>query len=162
MIEFGDSAEAVDQIPFGHAALYAGDCDWPCPPGQDDRWAPVNRRWITFTGLRNCSIADYEPHTEVYQDPARLTTWAKVRREIGRDRIVYSDLSDVPSALEHLRGISVQWWLATLDNVQHTADALSLKLATQYGVIIHPATIFGCQWRKGEEYDTSDCYGAWR
>lgn len=161
MIQFGDSAEHVEEIPFDHAALYAADCDYPCPPGPAARFKPDDRRWITFTGLRSCSIADYEPGTEVYEDPARLTTWGKVRRHLGRTPIVYCDLSNVSSAQNHLRGITVHWWLATLDGVQTTADALSLELARDYGVIVHPATIWANQWRKGD-YDTSDLFGDWR
>lgn len=164
---FGD-AEIPANIPdyIQRAALYGQDCDHPCPPDQAARWSPYDRRWITFTGLRSASIADWEPGTEVYHDPPLLKRWATVRHvaRLGAS-IVYSDLSDVAAALAVLRGLPVRWWLATEDTGWLSAADLSSKLAADYGVTLHPDSIWGQQdidpaARPG--WDASQLFRPWR
>jgi hypothetical protein len=163
MITFGDSGPKPQDIPYDHAALYSDDCDYPCPPDVAAKWPPVNRRWITFTGMYHCSIADFEPGTKIYESPSLLRGWARARErnQVGLS-IVYCDLSNVKKALDALGKVPRVWWLATLDGVQTTAEALSQRLKDDFGVTVPASQIYGNQWQAGATYDTSDCYGDWR
>lgn len=163
MIQFGDSGPHPADIPYGYAALYASDCDYPCPPEAAARFKPENRRWITFTGMPHCSIADFEPGTEVFHDPPQLRRWARARETEDRGlTIVYSDLSNAGTAQLVLgRHVPYVWWLATLDGIQRTAAELSQELL-RFGVKVAPEAIWANQWQEGDGYDTSLGFGSWR
>lgn len=166
-VAFGDAIDPA-RIPatISHAALYGADCDYPCPPEQAARFAPADRRWITFTGERKSSIADFEPGTEVYHDVNRLRVWATVRavRPALGLSLIYSDLSDVWKAQKAVAGAPHMWWLATKDTGWLTAAELSQRLAAEFGVTVHPSQIWGHQRILTSQpgWDESRTFGAWR
>jgi hypothetical protein len=163
-ITFGDAATASN-IPFAYAALYAADCDYPCPADVAARWPDSRKHWITFGGLRSCQLADFEPGTEVYEDPKRLYTWARVRHAKKERFIVYCDLVTVAKAQQALEDLSgdAYWWLAwyTADGKPSTPDDISRELATNYGATVDAGKVWAQQYASNDYYDSDSLFGSW-
>jgi hypothetical protein len=160
-IQFYDSVNP-GKIPSSatHAALYH-DGKYAATPAEAKRFGHV--RWITVTGDTSCGIADYEPGNEVYEKAGALRAYVEGRHNGQHAARVYSDRSNVASALKELDGRGCQWWITTLDNKRWTAAELAEDLKKNFGVTINAADIWGNQYAGGQnaDYDTSDLFGQW-
>jgi hypothetical protein len=160
-IQFYDSVDP-GKIPASatHAALYR-DGLYAATPAQAKRFPHVH--WITVTGEKSCVIADYEQGNEVYDNAGALRAWVSGRHRRLRRAIVYSDRSNIESALKELDGRNCRWWIATLDNKRWTAQELAEDLKKNFGVTVKVSNIWGNQYAGGQnaEYDTSDLFGHW-
>ena len=158
MTQFGDAATAANLIGvFDYVALYGSDCAYPCPHDVAVRWPVGRRHVITQAGDAGCIIADWEPGTALYADPALLRAWADGRTG---PLIVYSDPSDVQSAFNELGPHAARafWWLTTIgDGIEYTAADLAATTG------LDEKMIWANQWEGGPDapYDTSNLFGTW-
>lgn len=160
-IQFYDSVDP-GKIPASatHAALYH-DGLFAATPAQAKRFPHV--QWITVIGAGSSGIADYEPGNEVYDKAGALRAYVSGRVHRKRRAIVYSDRSNVESALKELDGLDRHWWIATLDNKRWTRQELADDLKRNFGVTVKASDIWANQYAGGQgaEYDTSDLFGEW-
>jgi hypothetical protein len=160
-IQFYDSVDP-GKIPASatHAALYH-DGLYAATPAQAKRFPHVH--WITVTGNDTCGIADYEPGNEVYDKAGALRAYVSGRHKRMSRAVVYSDRSNIESALKELDGRGCHWWIATLDNKRWTAQELAKDLKDNFGVTVKASDIWANQYAGGQgaEYDTSDLLGNW-
>lgn len=167
MIEFGDST-IPPAIPFQYAALYAADADYPCPPGEDQRWNTDHKRWITFHGDTNSSTIDFEPGTAAYSDPQIVHNWLWNRKRSGKTRHawVYSDLSNAEYVARACTDITFYWWVATLDGAMRSTNELQ-NLLIHWGVPSYQVVgrVEAQQYGQGEnehgKFDKSICFSGW-
>jgi hypothetical protein len=142
---FGDAIDPT-LIPFSHATLYGQDCEYPCPADVSIQFPSSNRRWITQQGHPESLIADYEPHTTVYNQPSRLREWHSLRRAFHRRCVVYVDRANASQAVADLNhSVHVLYWIATLDGKEQTAEELAVDLAANYNADISATQIWAQQ-----------------
>lgn len=153
---FGDAEQPYD-IPTTHAALYSADCDHPAPAGSEKLFEQV--RWITFAGNRGCSIADFEVHTEVYQDPELLARWFRIREIMDRRAIIYCDRADANLAYVTVsKSPRALFWIATLDDKPLSAQSLADELARDWHAPIPASQLWAQQIVDHGNWDESHLY----
>jgi hypothetical protein len=144
------------QKPNG-VALYA-DGEYKAPAGVLATFPRVIQ--ITVLGdaaARYARVIDVERGDA---RPADVPGFLDARKELGREGWVYCDRSTVLSVQEALEGRPEPlWWIATLDGVYWTPEAVAADIAHHYGAHITPARIRAIQIADRDSYDLSLIYG---
>lgn len=145
------------QKPNG-VALYA-DGEYKAPSGLLATFPRVIQ--ITVTGVpgaaRYARVIDVERGDAT---PADVPGFADEREQLGREAWVYCDRSTVPAVLKALESRPEPlWWIATLDGIYWTPEALAADISHHYGVTISPSRIRAIQIADRDSYDLSLVYG---